>query len=217
MRLTNHTQTHVTFSKIKFTVDFSVPEENHVHVSMPELRINFPFLMKTVFMGRAKRSVRHQSMPMLLNSYKAHKRAVTSIAYIQKSKILITGSTDCSVRMWALSGRYIGTFGSPVKWSRIIANEPIDPKYSFRMPPDIKRVASFTTLHVFTDGQTHPVFRKKVEITDDPVETAAAKEKYGCIYGQPLKEPILGNNFELPPKNLLGKAPELDLSYRYVS
>lgn len=183
---------------------------------MPQLRLNFPFLLKTVFMGRAKRSVRHQQLPMLLNSFKAHKRAVTCIAYIAKSNILLTSSSDHSVRMWTQSGRYVGTFGSPVRWKGIVANESIPTTFAFRIPPDIMREASFTTLHVFTDGQTHPVFKKKIELEEDNTETVEAKERYRCIYGKSLKEPMLGNHFTLPTRNQLRKPPVLDLSPPHV-
>lgn len=212
------TGTMLGYVKTWLLTNYCLPEDEHVHISMPQLRLNFPFLMETVFLGRAKRSVRHQKFPVLLNSFKAHKKGITSISYITKSNILITGSGDHSVRMWTLGGRYIGTFGSPVRWREVVPNEPIESDYSFTMPPDIKRETSFTTLHVLTDGETHPVFRKPIETEEDDTEKLAAEQKFQCIYGKPLKEPILGHNFTLPERPVVKlSAPALDLSAPYVS
>lgn len=183
---------------------------------MPALRLQFPFLLKTAFLGRAKRSVRFQPLPMLLNSFRAHKKAVTGISYISKSKLLLTSSSDCSVRLWTLAGRYIGTFGSPVHWPQIYANQLVNDGYKFRIPPDIKREASFTTLHVLTDAKTHPVFQKKPPAEDDEQETMAHKEMYRCVYGKSLKEPILGSHFALPPRLPESKKPVFDMSIPHV-
>lgn len=58
-------------------------------VCMPKYRLLFPFLLKDRIEGRAKRSNRGQSLPILLNSYKAHSLAVSRLAYIQNSQILV--------------------------------------------------------------------------------------------------------------------------------
>lgn len=49
-----------------------------------------------------------------------------------------SGSSDYSVRVWRLSGQYVGTLGSFVPWS--LENT--------RFPPDVQKVASFTTFKV---------------------------------------------------------------------
>lgn len=59
-----------------------------------------------------------------------------------------SSSSDFTARMWTLGGRYIGTYGSPVGWLTLDPVEPPADNYPFRMPPDIKRVASSTTLKV---------------------------------------------------------------------
>jgi hypothetical protein len=57
---------------------------------MPQLRLEFPFLWKDRVEGRAKRSVRDQPLPLLLNSYRAHLRCITTMAYIDDLKLLLT-------------------------------------------------------------------------------------------------------------------------------
>lgn len=56
---------------------------------MPALRLEFPFLMKERWLGRAKRTVRSVKNPLLVNSYKAHLASVNSLTFISTPKILI--------------------------------------------------------------------------------------------------------------------------------
>lgn len=62
---------------------------------------------------------------------------------------MLSASTDHSVRLWTFGGRYISTFGTFKPWSPIL---PMIPTYQYfkdyRLPPDIKKVASSTTLKV---------------------------------------------------------------------
>lgn len=60
-----------------------------VHVSMPALRLQFPFLWRDRVEGRAKRCARDQPLPLLLNSYRAHMRCITTLAYIDEQKLLL--------------------------------------------------------------------------------------------------------------------------------
>ena len=63
--------------------------------------------------------------------------------------LMLSGSTDHSVRLWTLGGRYISTFGTFKPWLPIL---PTIPTYQYfkdyKYPADIKRVASSTTLKV---------------------------------------------------------------------
>lgn len=60
-----------------------------VHVNMPQLRLTFPFLWRDRIEGRAKRSVRDQPLPLLLNSYRAHLRCVTTLAYLDDLRLVL--------------------------------------------------------------------------------------------------------------------------------
>lgn len=51
---------------------------------------------------------------------------------------LLSGSSDYSVRVWRLSGEYLQTLGSFLPWTLEVT----------RFPPDVKKVASFTTFKV---------------------------------------------------------------------
>jgi hypothetical protein len=65
-----------------------IPNSTELKVSMARLRLIFPFLWKDVFDGRAKRSVRNQPHPLLVNSYKAHTKSLTGLTYIDETQIL---------------------------------------------------------------------------------------------------------------------------------
>ncbi|XP_022814895.1 WD repeat-containing protein on Y chromosome-like [Spodoptera litura] len=156
------------------------------HINMPRLRLMFPFLWRDRIEGRAKRSVRDQPKPLLLNSYRAHLRCVTSIAYMDEYKLFFSGSSDYSVRVWRLSGEYLQTLGSFLPWTLEVT----------RFPPDVKKVASFTTFKVWRSGQVsryvpgQKVVDKLHDITVHELKTKS--------YGEAPNEPLLGNYFSLP-------------------
>lgn len=93
---------------------------------MPALRLEFPFLWRDRIEGRAKRSVRDQPLPLLLNSYRGHTRSVTCVAYIDEHKLVLRrvsreergprpdlGSGGCATRTIALQ-RQLGLLGARV-------------------------------------------------------------------------------------------------------
>nr|CAD7572926.1 unnamed protein product [Timema californicum] len=131
---------------------YMVPEEHQSKVVMPKYRLQFPFLWKDRVEGRAKRAVREQPLPILLSSYRAHLEAVTHIEYLTETRIVIrertafSSSSDHTVRLWTLGGRYVGTLGTFQPWINL--QNDMEPQGPFRIPPDIKRVASSTTLKV---------------------------------------------------------------------
>ncbi|XP_077992887.1 cilia- and flagella-associated protein 337-like [Glandiceps talaboti] len=89
--------------------------------------------------------------PLKLNAYRAHLQAVNHVEYAEEKELIITSSTDCSVRLWTLCGRYIGTFGQKGGWDKLA--DPIIPeKVPRRLPGDVKRVASAITLKVLNGG-----------------------------------------------------------------
>lgn len=69
-------------------INFGIPEEDHVHVCMPKIRLKFPFLLKDTLLGRAKRAHRDRK-PLLVNSFKAHFKAVTDLLYIDMNEMII--------------------------------------------------------------------------------------------------------------------------------
>jgi WD40 repeat protein len=110
----------------------------------------FPFLWKDSldYQSRAKRGVKLQEFPWLLNSYRGHKSPISDLTFVEGSQLLISSSGDKSVRLWTLPGRYIGTLGSPILWKTLKPHEVTPLDYSYRIPNDLKREMSFTTRKV---------------------------------------------------------------------
>ncbi|XP_041987733.1 WD repeat-containing protein on Y chromosome isoform X2 [Aricia agestis] len=190
------TGTTVGYVKVWLLTNYLSHEK--VHVSMPKLRLTFPFLWRDRIEGRAKRSVRGQRLPLLLNSYRAHLRCVTSLAFVDEMELLLTASSDCSVRVWRLSGEYLQTLGGHIPWSL----------EQTRFPPDVQKVASFTTLKVWRGGEVSRYVPGRPP--PDTVGDVTALELRTHTYGVPLPAPPLPRTLEPPPRPLPPPPPELD-------
>lgn len=85
---------------------FSLSSPNEEEISQVKLNAKFPFLWRDEIEGRAKRTIRNQIEPKLLNSYQGHRgEKITSLLYSENNQILISSSRDKSVRLWDLSGQ----------------------------------------------------------------------------------------------------------------
>jgi hypothetical protein len=176
-------------------------------VVLPALRLKFPFMWKDLLDGRAKRTVRDQDVPKLLNSYKGHAKTVMDLTYIDSTEVLISTSRDKSARMWTLAGRYIGTLGSSVVWPKFQFNHPLSQDYPFRLPPDIQRECSFTTLKVLNGGKVKPFFERTVEklvegmVPEGADSSLNALEQYRSMFvtpeqlHKPVKRPVLDTKY----------------------
>ncbi|XP_078611049.1 WD repeat-containing protein on Y chromosome-like isoform X2 [Branchiostoma floridae x Branchiostoma japonicum] len=89
--------------------------------------------------------------PPLLNSFRGHTKAVVEIQYLEPRRLIATASSDCTIRLWTACGRYIGTFGQKIPWTKL--EKPVRPRrLPKRCPLDIVRVGSATTLKVLNGG-----------------------------------------------------------------
>ncbi|XP_076179717.1 WD repeat-containing protein WDY isoform X3 [Ptiloglossa arizonensis] len=142
--VTGHNKGYI---KVWYLANYLMP--NPPEVCLPLLRLEFPFLWKDKINGRAKRAIQDQPLPLLLSSVRGHMKAITSVQIISDARIVVSGSTDHTVRLWTLGGRYISTFGTFKTWSPIL---PTIPAYKYfhdyRLPPDVKKFASFTTMKI---------------------------------------------------------------------
>ena len=114
--------------------------------------------------NRAELLINTVVYPRLLIAYRAHLRPITSIAYANDREIVLTGSVDCTIRLFTLTGRYIGFMGQSVAWGPLSTNislkesvssmrgdETIGPsirRLPKRLPEDIRRKGSSTTLEL---------------------------------------------------------------------
>lgn len=80
--------------------------------SKQSLRLRFPYLLHSLFIGRAQRAAaKNTTGPLLVNSYRAHKQTVTHVEYVNGFELLVTSSVDKNIRVWTLDGHFVGVLG----------------------------------------------------------------------------------------------------------
>eukprot|EP00116_Pleurobrachia_bachei_P005273 sb/3465535/ len=71
--------------------------------------------------------------PPLKHNFRCHLATITNVELVQKQDLIITTSTDCSIRLWTIQGTYIGTFGQTEIW-KVRPDSPDE----FAIPDDIR-------------------------------------------------------------------------------
>ncbi|XP_029678080.1 WD repeat-containing protein on Y chromosome [Formica exsecta] len=189
----------IGYIKVWLLSNYMLP--NPPKVCMPLLRLEFPFLWKDRINGRAKRAVRNQTLPLLLSSVRGHMRGITSLQIIHSARIIISGSADRTVRLWSFGGRYISTLGTFRDWLPILPTIPIQKYFEdYKIPADVKRFASFTTLKVLHGGMTRVQTEIEEEEIDIPKENL--EEERHILYGKQLDSSVIENYYksQLPSK-----------------
>ncbi|XP_032671627.1 WD repeat-containing protein on Y chromosome-like [Odontomachus brunneus] len=168
---------------------------NPPKVCMPLLRLQFPFLWKDKIDGRAKRATRGQALPLLLSSVRAHTRGITSLQMISSARVIVSGSADCTVRLWSYDGRYISTLGTFRDWNTILPTVPVNKYFEdYKLPPDIKGNASSTTMKVLCGGMRQ--IQVETETEDIEVLREILEEERQLLYGKALDPLILEVYYE---------------------
>ncbi|KAI4873765.1 hypothetical protein NFI96_010621 [Prochilodus magdalenae] len=84
--------------------------------------------------------------PPLLSSWRGHLKSIVCVEYVERFRLLVTASHDCTVRLWTIAGSYIGTFGQTL-WC---VGDP--EACQLDLPVDLRRFGSFQTLKVLNKG-----------------------------------------------------------------
>ncbi|XP_025088081.1 WD repeat-containing protein on Y chromosome-like [Pomacea canaliculata] len=134
-------------------------------------------------------------IPRLLNVFRADREAITCITYVASSELIITGSTGKMVRLWLLSGRYIGTCGDP--WPDLIGPRRVNVALR-SLPVDLRRCASARTFRVTNTGSRSRLWQTAISLIkenlrrfrQDPQKTPAVadKEYYSVEQAQRIEE-----------------------------
>ncbi|XP_053594099.1 WD repeat-containing protein on Y chromosome [Microplitis demolitor] len=172
--------------------------QSSLKINMAKLKLEFCFLWKDRIIGRAKRAIRNQKLPMLLSSFRGHTMPVNSVQFIPNARLIASGSSDRTVRLWTFGGQYIATLGTFKEWKTILPNVPAAKYYEdSKIPPDISKIGSSTTLKVLRGGSIWVKFKKIdkakqfAELTDD--------EK-NLLYGKKLDNSVFEFNACTTPK-----------------
>ncbi len=49
--------------------------------------------------------------------WRAHCESINALEFIETSKVLLSGASDCTIRVWSIDGMYIGTLGQEESWN----------------------------------------------------------------------------------------------------
>ncbi|KAG2468526.1 WD repeat-containing protein on Y chromosome-like [Polypterus senegalus] len=83
--------------------------------------------------------------PDLLCSFRSHLSRLVQVQFVARFQLIITASLDCNIRLWKISGHYIGNFGQSL-WQLGIFDA------NGKVPIDLKRAGSYQTLKVLNEG-----------------------------------------------------------------
>lgn len=136
--------------------------------------------------------------PKLLTSFRAHMQPVNSIDYVNDKQIILTCSSDKSIRLFSLTGQYLGILGKLRRNPPILLNmytnetqpngkerNQLDimksTKATYFPPPDVAKEASPTTLHVNKMGKSHLWVKIKTAIKTN--KTTEKKVRFGKAIG----------------------------------
>ncbi|XP_037829323.1 WD repeat-containing protein on Y chromosome [Kryptolebias marmoratus] len=92
-----------------------------------------------------------QRSPRAEHSWRAHTSTITSLQIVDSDQVVLTSSTDQTVRLWSAQGQCIGTFGQPELWSVHIPSSWIHP----RVPYDVLIDPLSMPDHEFLNGKSH--------------------------------------------------------------
>lgn len=76
----------------------------------------------------------------MIKRWRAHCQHISSIEYIETSKVLITGSSDHTIRLWTPKGMYIGTLGQDEAWNLYDSKTYMHPHVPYDVLTDYKSV-----------------------------------------------------------------------------
>ncbi|XP_022055851.2 WD repeat-containing protein 49 [Acanthochromis polyacanthus] len=74
-----------------------------------------------------------QKSPRAENVWRAHTSTITGLQVVDNDQVLLTSSTDHTVRLWSAQGEFIGTFGQPESWNVHISSSWMHPGVPFEV------------------------------------------------------------------------------------
>ncbi|KAM4796091.1 cilia- and flagella-associated protein 337-like [Rhinophrynus dorsalis] len=93
--------------------------------------------------------------------WRAHLDMITQLEVIDEDKVVLSSSLDCTVRLWSLSGEFIGTFGQVDPWEVFTPASWKHPMVPYEILVDPESMP------------THPVLHEEMDVS----ETVSSKKK----------------------------------------
>ncbi|KAK5868875.1 hypothetical protein PBY51_009851 [Eleginops maclovinus] len=91
-----------------------------------------------------------QKSPKAENFWRAHTSRITGLQIVDNDQVVLTSSTDYTVRLWSAHGEYIGTFGQSESWSVHISSSWKHPAVPYEVLIDPLSMAHHEILNVKT-------------------------------------------------------------------
>ncbi|XP_029111355.1 WD repeat-containing protein 49 [Scleropages formosus] len=162
--------------------------------------------------------------PKMVNYWRAHISTITSLQAVDSDRVLLTASTDCTVRLWSIHGEFIGTFGQSESWS---VHTPASWKHpavpyeilidSLSMPthPVLEKYSLDTRTKAREDdlnADAHSKLRyHPLTITDRDIEEEINSLSYPLEPGKRLRHEIFKHTTKLPSH----RGPKVYQSLKY--
>ncbi|XP_070827138.1 WD repeat-containing protein on Y chromosome [Chaetodon trifascialis] len=107
------------------------------------------------------------------NFWRAHTCRITGLQIVDNDQVVLTSSTDCTVRLWSVHGEFIGTFGQSESWSVHIPSSWKHPAVPYEVLIDPLSLPDHEILNL----KTHP----SDAISPGETEAHRGELKVSCI------------------------------------
>ncbi|KAK1786459.1 hypothetical protein P4O66_018145 [Electrophorus voltai] len=129
---------------------------------------------------------------------------------IESHQVLVTCSTDCTVRLWSINGEFIGTFGQPERWILHIASSWRHPAVPYEVLTDPLSMPSHSilddrlTLSDALRSARSEDSSTEVPSTEDTMSDSPNKVKFllPCFSDRDIEEEFNGSFYLQPGKRL---------------
>lgn len=105
----------------------------------------------------------------MVKCWRGHCQTITGIEYIDTSKVLVSSSIDCTIRMWSPDGKYIGTFGQDEIWN-------LYDEKTFRHP-----LVPYDVLVDYESLPEHPIYSRR-ETIQEVINNSTLIEKVKYLF-----------------------------------
>ncbi|XP_042313390.1 WD repeat-containing protein 49-like isoform X2 [Sceloporus undulatus] len=129
--------------------------------------------------------------PKYVNHWRAHVNLVLSLEIIDEDNILLSCSTDCTVRLWSLNGEYIGTFGQVEPWEIFTPSSWKHPRVPYEILIDPQSMPTHPMLEdMLSDMQVTDQDKRSLDVFIPKEESYNSKSFQVMVTDEDIKEEI---------------------------
>ena len=136
---------------------------------------------------------KYKEMVKFETSWRAHMECIVSIAYTKRFDLILSASTDSSIRVWNRNGDFLGILGQEMKWDleeQFPGHIPLDIKKWMDKEEDVKREVEAEEERIRQIKQEEK--RRKedlyMQVMQKWTESTVNKEKISMFLGNSVEE-----------------------------